>query len=184
MCATLLCLIEYLRGNCFADNYISDFGAQSIGDSLKSLTSLTELNLNCEWFEMYLTLLCVYVLIKCMCSDVQTTTSETLGHNLLVMVSSHSSHLQHCVWTVSVVYYCLWVNLIYLCGCTDNNFGDVGAQSILAGLKSLKSLTTLKLNRECCVLLCATLLCVMCVMCVMCVCVCVKLIYLCWIYRQ
>ena len=49
---------------------------------------------------------CVNCMRLCVCWDVQTTRLETLEHNQLVMVSSHSHHLQHWIWVVSdlVVY--------------------------------------------------------------------------------
>ena len=40
------------------------------------------------------------------------------------------------------------LNAFVCVGCTDNNIGDVGAQSIGDGLKSLTSLTSLNLSCE------------------------------------
>ena len=94
-------------------NDIGDVGAQSIGDGLKSLTSLATLDLSCEWcVVMYAG---VYgICVDCVCwlnafvwlcvLDVQSTTLATLEHNPLVMVSSHSHHLQHWIWEVSDVW--------------------------------------------------------------------------------
>ena len=88
--------------------------------------------------------------------DVQTTRLETLEHSPSVMVSSHSHLLQHWIWVVSDVW-CVRVHVLIVCinwmrlcvlGCTDNKIGDVGAQSIGDGLKSLTSLTTLNLSCE------------------------------------
>ena len=92
----------------YADNNIGDVGAQFIGDGLKSLTSLTTLNLSSECGMMYAALLCVFMCMLIECVD---------GINLYVCV-----------------------------GCTVNNIGDVGAQCIGDGLKSLTSLTTLNLS--------------------------------------
>ena len=101
-------------------NKIGDVGAQSIGDGLKSLTSLTTLTLDCEWCVVCADvcwLYCVdYVLFECVCVcwDVQTTRLETLEHNQLVMVLSHSHHLQHWLWIVSDVW-CMWVCVLIVC---------------------------------------------------------------------
>ena len=42
----------------------------------------------------------------------------------------------------------------YACGCAVNRIGDVGAQSIGEGLKSLTSLMLLDLSGECYAMLC------------------------------
>ena len=52
-----------------------------------------------------------------------------------------------CVVYVGVMFVCLFV-CVCMCGCTVNKIGDIGAQSIGDGLKSLTSLTTLNLNCE------------------------------------
>ena len=85
--------------------------------------------------------------------DVQTTRLETLEHSPLVMVSSHLHHSQQWIYAVSDVVMCVLIVCIKymrLCvlGCTDNDIGDVGAQYIGDGLKSLTSLTTLDLSSE------------------------------------
>ena len=233
----------------FTGNNIEDIGAQSIGDGLKSLTSLTTLYLSCELCVMLITLLCwllcwwsvvVYVCVldvqgtrletlehnplvmvlshlyhlqdwiwdvsdvwlcvcvdccvdwMCLCvGDVQTTRLETLEQNALVMVSSHLHHLQHCIWMVKdlcdvvmcaphwLCVMCNWMHsCVGCCGCTDNKIGDIGAQSIGDGLKSLTLLTALYLNSEWCVM-CDVVMCaphwlwVMCNWVHSCVCVCV-----------
>ena len=89
-------------------------------------------------------------------------------------------------WVMCVVCMCVFVCVLIVCikwirvcvlGCTDNNIGDIGAQSIGDGLKSLTSLTELFLSGGWCVLcvfvcwLYASIECV-------CVCVCVGM------YRQ
>ena len=38
---------------------------------------------------------------------------------------------------------------VIVCGCSGNKVGDIGAQAIGDGLKSLTSLTTLDLSGEC-----------------------------------
>ena len=75
-------------------NTIGDIGAQSIGDGLKSLTSLTELSLSSERCDVICATL---LLIECDCvrCDVQSTKLERLEHSPLVMVSSHLHHLWH-----------------------------------------------------------------------------------------
>ena len=159
------------------DANIGDVGAQSIGDSLKSLTSLTTLNLSGDWCCDVCGCVCVFVcwpyaLIEyvCVCWVVQTTRLDTLEHNPLVIVSSHLHHLHHWIWAVSDVLWCCdvcvcllivcvhWIRLCVL-GCTDANIGDVGAQSIGDGLKSLTSLTTLYLRGEWCVVYAGVFVC-------------------------
>ena len=76
-------------------NNIGLIGAQYIGDGLKSLTSLTTLNLWSEWCGVWCGV--VWCVVLCCLSvdnsdcvlDVQTTRLEMLEHNSLAMVSSH-----------------------------------------------------------------------------------------------
>ena len=87
---------------------------------------------------------------------IQKKELETLEHNPLETASSRLHHLQHWIWAVRIVWcvmfagvcLCVW---LYVLGCADNNIGDVGAQSIGGGLKSLTSLTTLNLSGGGCV---------------------------------
>ena len=97
MCTTLLCV--WFECGCTGTK-IGNIGAQCIGDGLKSLTSLTTLNLSSEWCVVWCVLHCC---VNCVL-DVQITTLETLEHNPLVMVSSHSHLWQHWIWTVNDVW--------------------------------------------------------------------------------
>ena len=54
-------------------NTIADVGAQTIGDGLRSLASLTRLNLSCECDKCYLCLCLLNVLMGCVCLCVGRT---------------------------------------------------------------------------------------------------------------
>ena len=104
-------------------NSIGHVGAQYIGDSLKSITSLTTLNLNGEWCVMLdhiVVCVCLFSvdgMCLFVCWDVQVTTLDTLEHNPLVMVSSHLHHLQHWIWVVGDGW-CVCVDLVLMeCVC-------------------------------------------------------------------
>ena len=141
------------------DNKIGDVGAQSIGDGLKSLKALTTLNLNGEWYMVWLSdlwcaahcwewmyrehhwghwstihwwwsqvinityntefeswVMCDVWRIVVLCADgmlvIQGTTLEILEHNPLVIVSSHSHHLQNWICLVSDVWCVMWCRLM------------------------------------------------------------------------
>ena len=69
---------------------------------------------------------------------------------------------------------CMYELNVFVCvGCTGNKIGDIGAQSIGGGLKSLTSLTTLNLRSEWCVMYAGVCLCVL-----------IVCVYVCWMYRQ
>ena len=147
-------------------NNIGHVGAQRIGDGLKSLTLLTELNLYCEWCVWCDILHCCGVLTKCdvfMCgctdSNIGHVGAQYIGDGLKSLTSLTTLNLcsEWCVWCVYHigVWLCVcWLKMcvcVIVCGCTDSNIGDVGAQYIGDGLKSLTSLTTLDLSGERCV---------------------------------
>ena len=149
MRAVYIVLISTKRTMCLdcLDNNIGVLGAQSIGESLKSLTTLKSLNLSGElyvWCMMCVIRHWAFVMFR----KQHWRCWGTIDWRWPQITDIND--IFEFVWWEEIELCDIWHMLSKLClwfdWNTENKIGDIGAKSIGEGLKSLASLETLDLR--------------------------------------